>query len=197
MFTRLVWNDRNNAMENWRKGDLMNTRSSFTHFFPPRLITAHIINSMLLSIDRGCRTWRRRPLPHRDTQARSIFRLLQRCRSEVGGLKKAPAKTPPSGSTSLFKRHVAALRRAPTQLFFRSTCSWQSWDLKGFGKSLTWTTCSLTETSAADCLVNTTLPPCGLEVCRVAAARPQGQSHTFRTDWRERNNRRDGEKKWT
>lgn len=84
MFRRLVCNDRNNAMENWRKDDLMNERSSFSHFFPPRLITAQIINSMPLSIDGGCHTSRRRPLPHKDTQPRSVFRLLQRCRSEVG-----------------------------------------------------------------------------------------------------------------
>lgn len=89
MFTRLVCNDRNNAMENWRKDDLMNECCSFTDFFPPRLIAAQIINSMPLSIDGGCHTSRGRPLPHKDTQPGSIFRLLQRCRSQVGRLKSA------------------------------------------------------------------------------------------------------------
>lgn len=106
MFTRPVCNDRNNAMKNWRKDDLMNERSSFTDSFPRRLITAQIINSMPLSIDGRCHTSPRRPLPHKDPQPRSIFRLLQRCRSAVSRLKNVPAKTLRSDSTSLFDSPV-------------------------------------------------------------------------------------------
>lgn len=150
MSTRLVRNDRNNAMENWRKDDLMNERSSFTHSFPRRLITAQIINSMPLSIDGGCHTSRRRPPPHEDAQPRSFFRLLQRCRSEVGGLEDVPAKSLRSDSSSRFKRHVATLQCASMQLFFRCTCSRQSWDSKCFGESLAWMTRSLVNDTLAD-----------------------------------------------
>lgn len=123
MFRRLVCNDRNNAMENWRKDDLMNERSSFTDVFPPRLITAQIINSMPLSADGGCHTWRRRPLPPKDTQPGSISRLLRRRRSEVGRLKKVPAKSLRGDSTSLFRRRVAALQSALLQIHVPPTKS--------------------------------------------------------------------------
>lgn len=135
MITRLVCNDRNNAMENWRKDDLMNERSSFTGFFPRCLITAQIINSMPLSIDSRCHTLRRRPLPHKDTQPRSIFRLLQRCRSEGDRLSNVPANSLRSGSTSLFRQHVS-LQCASMKLSFRTTCSWQSCEWKRFGGKL-------------------------------------------------------------
>lgn len=134
MITGLVCNDRNNAMENWRKDDLMNERSPFTVFFPRCLITAQIINSMPLSIDSRCHTLRRRPLPHKDTQPRSIFRLLQCCRSEVDRLSNVPANSHQSGPTSLFRQHVLSLQRASMQLFSRSTCSWQSREWKHFGE---------------------------------------------------------------
>lgn len=128
MFTSLVCNDRNNAMENWRSDDWVKERSASTRFSPPPLLTAQIINSMPLSIDGGCHTSRRRPLPHKDPQPGSIFRLLQRCCSEVGRLKKVPATSLQSDSTSLFRRRAAvALQWASMQLFFTATCSWQSW----------------------------------------------------------------------
>lgn len=180
MNTRLVCNDRNNAMENWRKDDLMNERSSFTDFFPRCLITAQIINSMPLSIDSRCHTSRRRPLPHKDAQSRGIFRLLQCCRSEVDRLRSVPASSLRSGSTSLFKQHVVSLQRACVQLCFGSTCSWQSWGGGGwrFWESLAWVKGALVETKISDCLLYTTLPPCGLKVWSVLAAWHQHQPHT-------------------
>lgn len=166
MITRLVCNDRNNAMENWRKDDLMNERSSFSVFFPRCLITAQIINSMPLSIDSRCHTLRRRPLPHKDTQPRSIFRLLQCCRSEADRLSNVPANSLRSGSASLFRQHVVSLQPASMQLFFRSTCSWESCEGKRFGGKFG-VSGVLTETKISDCLLYTTLPPCGLKVGRV------------------------------
>lgn len=160
MITRLVCNDRNNAMENWRKDDLMNERSSFTVFFPRCLITAQIINSMPLSIDSRCHTLRRRPLPHKDTQPRSIFRLLQCCRSEVDRLSNVPANSPRSGSTSLFSLSPA--------LPCSSSSDPRALDKvvseNALGKSLVWVACAPTETKISDCLLYTTLPPCGLKV---------------------------------
>lgn len=163
MITRLVCNDRNNAMENWRKDDLMNERSSFTGFFPRCLITAQIINSMPLSIDSRCHTLRRRPLPHKDTQPRSIFRLLQLCRSEVDGLSNVPAKLSPERLNLIFQaarfspvcfhaallqNHVLLTKLWVETLWGKVGCEWRA----------------LWETKISDCLLYTTLPPCGLKV---------------------------------